>query len=203
LRKALEDALQAAPILKDNALYQHDLNDIARQYLADLFGVHVVKLEEALADLNKAAFEREAALLETLIGSIEELLSHDDFYWISPWIRQARTLPGAPADIDVRARDILTLWAGVIRDYACRDYYELVQGYYRPRVSAYIAALRESLSMNQRRLYDSAALDIQYDAIEKGWVENGFPLVERQPDPAAVIATVQKILAEFAGPEKG
>jgi alpha-N-acetylglucosaminidase len=198
LRKALEHALEAAPILKDNALYRHDLNDIARQYLADLFGVHLIRMQEAHSDLDRAAFEREAGLLESLMASIEELLSHDDFYWISPWIRQARTLPGAPQDVDVRARDILTLWAGVIRDYACRDYYELVQGYYRPRVSAYIAALRDSLAMNQRRLYDSVALDIQYDGIEKKWVAEGFPLVDRQPDPEEVISAVRKLLANFA-----
>jgi len=198
LRRALEHALEAAPVLKANPLYRHDLNDIARQYLADLFGAHLVKLQQAHADLDKASFEREAALLESLMASVEELLSHDDFYWISPWIRQARTLPGAPADVDVRARDILTLWAGVIRDYACRDYYELVQSYYRPRVSAYIASLRDALAMDQRRLYDPAALDRQYDAIEKKWVAEGFPLVDRQPDPEEVIPTVKKLLAKFA-----
>ncbi|MGA3325790.1 MAG: alpha-N-acetylglucosaminidase TIM-barrel domain-containing protein [Terriglobia bacterium] len=198
LRKALEHALEAAPVLKGHPLYRHDLNDIAHQYLADLFGAHVIKLEAAHDELDKAAFEREAGLLESLLRSIEELLSHDDFYWISPWIRQARTLPGAPVDVDVRARDILTLWAGVIRDYACRDYYELVQGYYHPRVSAYIAALRDALAMDQRRLYDSAELDRQYDAIEKKWVADGFPLVDRQPDPEEVIPTVKKLLAKFA-----
>jgi len=199
LRKALEHALAAAPTLKGQPLYRHDLNDIARQYLAELFGVHLIKMQEAHSDLDKTAFEREAALLESLLSSIEELLSHDDFYWISPWIRQARTLPGAPADVDMRARDILTLWAGVIRDYACRDYYELVQGYYHPRVSAYIALLRDSLAMNQRRLYDAAELDQQYDAIENKWVAEGFPLVDRQADPEEVIPTVKKLLAKFAG----
>jgi alpha-N-acetylglucosaminidase len=198
LRKALEHALGAAPVLKTNRLYRHDLNDIARQYLADLFGAHLIKLEAAHSDLDKAAFEREAGLLESLLSSIEELLSHDDFYWISPWIRQARALPGAPADVDVRARDILTLWAGVIRDYACRDYYELVQSYYHPRVSAYIAALRDALAMDQRRLYNPSELDRQYDAIETKWVAEGFPLVERQPDPEEVISTVKKLLVKFA-----
>jgi nitrate/nitrite-specific signal transduction histidine kinase len=87
----------------------------------------------------------------------------------------------------------------VIRDYACRDYYELVQGYYHPRVSAYIAALRDALAMDQRRLYDPAELDRQYDAIETKWVAEGFPLVDRQPDPEEVISTVKKLLVKFAG----
>ena len=198
LRRALEHALEAAPMLQTSALYRHDLNDVARQYLADVFGAHLIKLQGANENLDKAAFEREAALLEALMSAIEELLSHDDFYWISPWIRQARALPGAPADVDVRARDILTLWAGVIRDYACRDYYELVQTYYHPRVTAYIAALRDSLAMDQRRLYDAPALERQYDAIETKWVDEGFTLVDRRPDPEAVVSTVTKLLARFA-----
>lgn len=197
LRRALQHALEAAPALADNPLYRHDVNDVARQYLAELFGVHLIRMEQAQSDLDPAAFEREAALLESLLSAIEELLSHDDFYWISPWIRQARTLPGAPPDVDVRARDILTLWAGVIRDYACRDYFELVQGYYHPRVTAYIAARRDSLAMDQRRLYDPAALDREYDAIETKWVAEGFPLVEQAPHPERVILTAKKLLARF------
>jgi hypothetical protein len=99
---------------------------MGRQYLTELFNAHVMKIQEVEAALDKSAFEREASLLESIMSSIEALLSHDDYYWLSPLIRKARKLPGAPADVDIRARDILTLWAGVILDYASRDYYELV-----------------------------------------------------------------------------
>jgi hypothetical protein len=159
-------------------------------------------MQEAHAALDKAAFEREAGLLESLMESIEALLSHDDHYWLSPSIRKARKLRGAPKDVDMRARDILTLWADVIRDYACRDYYELVQGYYHPRVSTYISAVRNALDMDQRRVYDPTELDREYGAIERKWVEEGFPLVDRQPNPPEVITTVEKILAKFASAEK-
>jgi hypothetical protein len=134
--------------------------------------------------------------------SIEALLGHDDYYWLTPFIRKARKLPGAPDDVDVRVRDILTLWAGVIIDYASRDYYELVQGYYHPRVTTYINALRDALSMGQRLVYNATALDREYDAIEKKWVKEGFPLVERQPNPKQVISAVEDMLARFASAEK-
>jgi alpha-N-acetylglucosaminidase len=202
LRKALERALVAAPSLGSNPLYLHDLNDIGRQYLADLFGAHVLKIEEAHAALDQAAFEREASLLEALMESIQTLLSHDDYYWLSPYIRKARNLPGAPADVDVRVRDILTLWAGVIRDYACRDYYELVQGYYRPRVTSWIRALRGRLKLDQRILSNTTELDREYGTIEQKWVTEGFPLVERQPDPKQAIETIKMMLAKFASAEK-
>jgi len=202
LRRALERALVAAPTQDCNPLYLHDLNDIGRQYLAELFAAHVLKIEEAEAALDQAAFEREASLLEGIMESIETLLSHDDYYWLSPYIRKARKLPGTPADVDVRVRDILTLWADVIRDYASRDYYELVQGYYRPRVTTWIRALRHSLEMDQRMIASTAELDREYDAIERKWVAEGFPLVEREPAPKLVIKTIQGILTNFASAEK-
>ena len=134
--------------------------------------------------------------------SIEALLSHDDYYWITRHIRKAQKVPGTPADVDTRARDILTLWAGVIRDYASRDYYELVQGYYRPRVTTYLKTLRRALNLGQRMLYNPTELEREYDAIEKKWVREGFPLVDRQPDPKQVITTVHNILARFGPPRR-
>ncbi|HTS67494.1 MAG TPA: alpha-N-acetylglucosaminidase TIM-barrel domain-containing protein [Terriglobia bacterium] len=202
LRKALEIALAAAPAQSDNALYLRDLNDIGRQYLAELFNAHVFKIQECEAALDEAAFEREAGLLESLMQAIETLLSHDDYYWLSPLIRKAQRLPGTPSDVDVRVRDIYTLWADVIRDYASRDFYELVQGYYHPRVTTYVRALREALNMDQRMVYNPTELDREYDAIEKKWVKDGFPLVEQKPAPKQVIDTVKAILAKFASAEK-
>jgi alpha-N-acetylglucosaminidase len=198
LRKALELALTAAPGLGANPLYLHDLNDICRQYLAELFAAHVLKMKEVEAALDKAAFEREAGILESIMESIETLLGHDDYYWLSPLIRKARKLPGAPTDVDLRVRDIYTLWADVIRDYAARDYYELVQGYYHPRVTIFIHALRDAINMDQRMVYNSTELDRKYDAIERKWVQEGFPLVDRQPDPKQVIKTIESILTKFA-----
>ena len=201
LRRALECALAAAPTVGDNELYFHDLNDIGRQYLAELFAAHLVKTQEAEAALDETAFEREASILESLMEAIETLLSHDDYYWLSPYIRKARKLPGAPKDVDVRARDILTLWADVIRDYACRDLYELVQGYYHPRVTIWIRTLRSALKLDQRMVYNATELDLEYDAVERKWVAEGFPLVDRKPDPRQAMQTIQAILTKFASAE--
>jgi alpha-N-acetylglucosaminidase len=194
LRRALERALQAKQTLRRDPLYLHDLNDIARQYLAELFNHHVCELNIALGALDQPTFYHEADLLEKLMDGIERLLSHDDSYWLSPLILKAESLPGATNDVGERARDILTLWAGVIRDYASRDYYELVQGYYRPRVRAYLQALGQLLDLNQRQLFRTDELDEQYARIEESWVKNGFPLLEQRPDPQRVIETAENVL---------
>jgi alpha-N-acetylglucosaminidase len=194
LRRALEQALRAKRMLKGSPFYLHDLNDIARQYLAELFNYHVRQLDVAVGALDEACFERQAALLERLMDGIETLLSHDDYYWLGPFIRKAESLPGAPADVSERARDILTLWAGVIRDYASRDYYELVRGYYRPRVRVYIQTLRKLLELKQRQLYRTDELDKLYTKIEEKWVKEGFPLAGTHSEPERVIETVEDIL---------
>ncbi len=200
LRQALEMALQSKTP-GESPLYLHDLNDIARQYLAELFNAHVMNLQKAHAALDPASFTREVDLLEQIMGSVEALLSHDDYYWLSPFIRKAQRLPGAPQDVAHRARDIFTLWAGVIRDYACRDYYELVQGYYRPRVRVYLQNVREAFNFGQRMVYNQVKLESEYDAIEKKWVDDGFPLLEQRPDPKRVISTVEEILVKFRSAE--
>jgi len=202
LRKALECSLTVAPNLQSNELYLRDLNDISRQYLAELFAANLVKMQDAQTALDKAAFEREAALLESLLASIEEVLGCDDHYWLSPLIRKARKLPGAPPDVDLRSRDIFTLWADVILDYAARDYYELVQGYYHARVTTYIQVVREALALDQRIVYNQVELDKRYDAVERKWVNEGFALIERQPDPRQVVPAVQRILKKYADAEE-
>jgi hypothetical protein len=203
LRRALEYAVEDGAVQPHNPLYLHDLNDIARQYLAELFNAHLLSMLEAVSNLDATAFEREASLLENLLDEIAGVMSYDAYYWLSTSVRKARSQPGAPADIDVRVRDIVTLWAHgtgrpVLRDYACRDYYETVQGYYRPRVQAYIRALRQRMQLGQLSIAANADLNLQYEEIEKKWVAEGFALRSEPPRPEALIGRVKEILRKFA-----
>jgi hypothetical protein len=176
---------------------------MARQYLAELFRAHLLGMIAAEKNLDAPAFEREASLVESILEEIAAVLSYDAYYWLTPSVRQARSLPGAPADIDVRVRDILTLWdhgrgQKVLHDYACRDYYEIVQGYYRPRVQAYIRTMRERLQRGQKTYAADANLTREYDEIEKKWVAEGFALRQETPNPQALIARAAEILKKFA-----
>jgi hypothetical protein len=87
---------------------------------------------------------------------------------------RAKSLPGAPNDVALRARDILVSWDKGVSDYAVRDYYELVQRYYRPRVRACIQAMRKSLDAGQRQLFPADALDKQYADIEDKCATEAF-----------------------------
>jgi alpha-N-acetylglucosaminidase len=203
LRRAMEYALDDKAVQTHNPFYLHDLNDMARQYLAELFNAHVLSMIEAEKNLDATAFERDANLLERILDEIAAVMSYDDYYWLSPFIRNARSLPGVPADIDVRVRDILTLWdhgrgQKVLRDYACRDYFEIVQGYYRPRVQAYVQSLRGRLQRGQMGYAADGNLNREYEEIEKKWVAEGFPIRQETPNPQALIGRVREMLKNFA-----
>ncbi|HUZ46594.1 MAG TPA: alpha-N-acetylglucosaminidase TIM-barrel domain-containing protein [Terriglobia bacterium] len=202
LRRAVEYALEASEAAKANPLYLHDLNDITRAYLGQVFNLQVMAMAGAVERLDERTFLQKAASLRQILDSIEKLLSHDDYYWLTPSIRSAQSLPGAPANIDRRVRDILTLLGGypALRDYACRDTYEMVRGYYRPRVEVFIKGLRRQLRNWQRTTRyqpDEVIMAAQYEQIEKKWVEQGFPLVEFQPAPQETIPTARRILQQI------
>jgi len=98
----------------------------------------------------------------------------------------------------VQLFNIFTLWSGVIRDYACRDFYELVQGHSKPRVTLCIQGLRERMRLSQRLLYNSQDLDAKYDGLEKRWVKEGFPLLDTPAKPEQVIERVEELLRTHA-----
>jgi|GEM_PF-1871255 alpha-N-acetylglucosaminidase len=202
LRRAVQYALKAGDDQRNNPLYLHDLNDMMRQYLAQLFNAHVMALIMAFRREDRAAFARESAQVGQLIEAIEDLLRQDDYYWLTPSILKARRLPGAPADVGHRVADVLTLWAGVsgLRDYACRDTYEMVRYYYRPRIAAFIEELQRQMDNRQRYLEfqpGQVRLEARYDSIEQKWVREGFPLVEEQPNPPRVLELARTALERF------
>jgi len=179
LRKALEIALAQSRTLGSSPLYQHDLIDIARQYLGDLFNLHVTKLYRAFETGDRKGFESEAKKLQSILSSQEQLLSSSDYFCLTPVLDAALALPGAPRDYDQRIKDILTVWADGILDYARRDYFELVKFYYRPRIDAFISHLSAQMGRRSNEI-DQKTLEEAYGRIEQSFVRH--PLVVKKGD---------------------
>jgi len=173
LQKALEIALEESSRLQSSPLYQHDLIDIARQFLSDLFNMHVAHLVKAYRTQDREAFDREVKALRQILDDQEMLLSSSDYFCLAPILAKAQSLPGAPANYDERIRDILTVWADRILDYAHRDYYELVRFYYRPRVEAFLEHTQSRFA-NQETLVNDGQLVSRYHEIEQAWVKHPF-----------------------------
>ena len=194
LEKALAIALEEREKLGRSVMYQHDLIDIARQFLGDLFNLHMVSLYHAFRAGEKDAFEKEARILEEILESQEMLLSSSDMFCLQPIIEKAMELPNVPEDYDQRIRDILTVWADKIIDYAHRDYYELVRFYYSRRVDAFIKNLRERLAAGSTEI-DDEELTPLYHEIEQAWVKKPFKVEKSDKyagTPAEAAAEVLK-----------
>lgn len=186
LARALEIALEAAPLLDGDELYEHDLVDIARQYLGDLFNRKIVGVHDAFRSGDGPGFEQAVLRMAAVLKAQEHLLSSSRWFHLQPLLEKARGLPGAPRDYPSRVRDMLTVWVERIPDYARRDYWELVRYCYRPRVEALVAHLRERLTAGAGTA-DDAELKRRYAPIERAFIEGRYEReLPRGPFPDAV-----------------
>ena len=194
LQKALEIALEAADDLGSSPMYQHDIIDIGRQFLGDLFNLHIVRLYSAFKRGDKESFEKEAKKLDKILESQEMVLSSSDYFCLKPILERAEALPNAPEDFDERIKDILTIWIDAIPDYARRDYYELVKFCYHKRVNTFVTHLRGKLEKGTDKIDQETLLE-RYHEIEHAFVEK--PLKPKKAEkyagtPMEAVAEVLK-----------
>ncbi|MCR4414111.1 MAG: alpha-N-acetylglucosaminidase C-terminal domain-containing protein, partial [Thermoguttaceae bacterium] len=193
LQAALEIALAESDRAANSALYQRDLIDIARQFLSDLFNLRMARMVAAYRSGDREGFRREAASLRAILDSQERLLSASDEFCLSPILARARALPHAPDDIEERIRDILTVWAGKILDYAHRDYYELVRFYYRKRIEAFLAHAEANLAAG-RPIVDDRQLEPVYREIEQKFVKAPFVVAKGDRYAGTPVQAVRELV---------
>ena len=75
LRTALELACEQSSRLAESPLYQHDVIDITRQFLGDLFDVEMSNLYDRFKAGDRRGFEQQAAVVTGIMDSQEKLLS--------------------------------------------------------------------------------------------------------------------------------
>jgi len=194
LQAALEIALAESDRAGARALYDRDLIDIARQLLSDRFNLHTARLARAFRSHDPAGFRRESAALKAILASQEMLLSSSDDFCLSPILARARALPSAPDDIEERIRDILTIWAGKILDYAHRDYYELLRFYYRRRIEVFLAHAESNLAA-RRPIVEEKRLEPVYHEIEQTFVKTPFVVAKGDRYAGTPVRAVRELLA--------
>ncbi|RKY04976.1 hypothetical protein DRP77_02310, partial [Candidatus Poribacteria bacterium] len=178
LEEFMRTALSLPPNALGNRLLQNDLVDAFRQYVTELFNLHLNLLESAFASGDSEAFEREAGVLSLLLDQLEKVLSARDDYRIEAVVERLSRHPTNPSPEALRRwiRDQgLTFAASIpnLIDYQSKDVYELVRFYYRPRAEAYVNLLRERMRRGETRV-SREELDSLYRAIELRWVEEGY-----------------------------
>ena len=193
--------MQTMAALKDedkNRFAGRDMFDVMRQYMTEYFNMHLHCLFALFLNRGtspgdlRPAFELHAALLEQLLIQLERMTGEDEESYVETKVRRYE---GRPCDPDVSGtdcmpedfrgwmRDMGTTFAKTIPnliDYPSRDYHELIQGYYHPRMTACIDCLRRLLEDGGAA--DASAVDSlleeRYLAVEQRWVEEGYPVTD-------------------------
>jgi alpha-N-acetylglucosaminidase len=207
LRRAMGIALKEASRQKDNPLYKHDVIDITRQYLAELFNYRIVRLHNAFKSGDRQEFETQATYIIQIMDSLEKILSTDPYYSMEPLIEKARRLRGVPKNVEARVKEIYTVWDRTgasewLLDYTRKDFYETVKFYYRKRIEAFIATLREKLQNGSTEV-DLEDLIHLYRHIEYSFID--IPLAARKTVKykGGSLSAAREILAEqWLSPEK-
>ena len=86
-----------------------------------------------------------------------------------------------PTDFRAWMRDLGTTFAKTIPnliDYPSRDYYELIAGYYHPRISACIDCLRDVWNEDISPAEVDARLEERYHAVETRWTDVGYEVTD-------------------------
>jgi len=175
MRQALDAALACADALGDSPLYRRDLVDIAKEYLALIYGQHFLWLLEAEAAGDAERLQKESHVLLALLDDVERILASDPACHLAPLIERAERVRGA-ADTARYVREAFSTLGSFeeLLDYARRDYYEMVRHYYRPRLEAYLAAAKKALSEGRRGVEDTE-VDAQAREMARRWIEEGYP----------------------------
>lgn len=184
IKKALEYALLEKDRQTGNKLYQHDVVDITKQYLGELFNYHLLQMYRAFAAGNRDSFEHEAKKIGLIMDDLAKIVSTREDYLLQTYLEKALCTPGVGPDTAKKVRDRVTgfdayqgtwgLW-----DYNAKDYFELMKFYHRKRVDFYISVLREKLQSGATQVDCEKELTPTYRQITRDFINNGPQL-----DPA-------------------
>jgi|GEM_PF-2963268 len=192
LKEALTFALSEKEKQAGNPYYIRDLVDISRQYITSLFNRHFQELNLRYAAKDLPGFKQEAAHLQVLMDSLEDILATYPPYQIKgELVKLQRTQDFASHEIAIK--DSMLTFAGKewLIDYPSKDIFELVKYYYRPRVDLYLRTMKASLTTG--KAVDDQVLVAGYKKIEGDWLKT--PLLSLKGDLYSSESTVSAIAA--------
>jgi alpha-N-acetylglucosaminidase len=178
LRRALELFLSQKKELQNNACYQKDLVDIARQYIAELYNRHFFLAKSFYYQKDLKGFLKEKSILEILTLNLEKILSAHTPYQLRSMLDNEKDLKMPQKKFEKIIKDNTLTYASQewLIDYSSKDIYELVKYYYAPRMEVFLDSLEKSLK-NGKKAKDEKIFEA-YRKIEKDWIEK--PLASRK-----------------------
>lgn len=162
-----EDVIKALGLLLDGAgdlhgslTYRYDLVDLTRQTLSKLANEVYLKAMLAFQENNSTALSYYSERFLELIKDIDDVLAADENYLLGTWLESAKKLASNPTEknqYEWNARTQVTMWYDTtksiqsqLHDYANKFWSGLLEDYYLPRASTYLAHLSESLRRKEK-----------------------------------------------------
>ena len=136
LVEAMDALLAAAPESRQADGYQYDLVNWLRQALAYHTDTVLERIKQARKYNDQSELTRQTRVMLDILRDMDELTGTRREFLLGRWIRDARAWGADPAEADYyehNARQIVTAWAGKLRDYARREWNGLLRDYYLQR----------------------------------------------------------------------
>jgi len=145
----------SSPILQTSLNFQHDLIDVTRQALQEIFHEFYVKLVNSYRCGNSTVFKNTAGYMIEILEDMDDILKTGSKYLLGKWISDARSwglTETEKTQYEWNARNQITLWGpnGEILDYATKQWNGIVADYYKPRWESFFNELQSSLDSGER-----------------------------------------------------
>ncbi len=156
--------------------YRYDLVDLSRQVLANHASVYQQQAAACHKAGNLEGFRRASDAFLELISDMDQLLSSREEFLLGPWLEDAKAMGDTPEEkalYEQEARDLITLWGNKdcrIRDYACKHWSGLMNGFYRPRWKRFFKDVEQS--MLEKKKFDEKSFIERSKTWEWNWVQS-------------------------------
>lgn len=180
----------AADELQGADAFRFDLVNVARQALAN----HSANLHhaviEAFKQQDRPALKRASEKMLALLRELDELLATRPEFLLGTWLEEARRWGADPQESDRlewNARRVLTLWGNTtaLRDYACRQWSGMLDGFYLQRWELFHRHLDAALAAG--KTFDAEAFGAELFTFEQRWSErHDRPTAQPRGDSVAV-----------------
>ena len=175
LREAFETALACRESQSENPLYENDMVDWARTYLAHVFNWAVLDAYDAFCAGDGERLSRSADVCRECLRHIEAILSTRPDFSLQAQIDWGASVPGANPHLAWYMKQ------HCINDlYSANEVYEQLHWYYGPRMEVYLGELEARYARGVREVAWSDIAE-PCDAIQQRWLNDdiAMPAEER------------------------
>ncbi|KAI0785331.1 alpha-N-acetylglucosaminidase [Irpex lacteus] len=178
----LVNASTTTPSLRNNPEFVFDVTEVSRQLLANRFLYKYNDLIAAWSGTNTSSADvsRIGAIMVDILHDLDALLYTNENYLFSTWIADAKQWGEGDTTyqsyLEYQARNQITLWgptAGLIDDYAGKQWAGLVGEYYLERWETFVSIIGEQFD---RRVWGVSSGEVW------GTKGNAWKIVEKVLD---------------------